>query len=205
VDDAEVYAEVSCPRCGNSGSTAPGSTAFAFRYALGEPKIRRCNGCGSGLWIYMDSGQTEVIPSTQWAGIELMHETVGFAGPEAGESPASDEPPEWADGLTPPQVLCVEYFLGLSEKMADDLGGSVGQGTIDRQGDGSIRFSYPFFLSGGAQVTYIHEISPDGRSRGIYPSEQVRNVRRSGRRFRRIGIGRFADAEWLGPFTPSDL
>jgi hypothetical protein len=71
------YPEIECPTCGNAGSSAPGSPAFEYRVVLGEPKVRMCRRCGRGLWLHLETGETESMSDESWAGIEMMHATLG--------------------------------------------------------------------------------------------------------------------------------
>jgi CheY-like chemotaxis protein len=74
------YPVASCPYCGNTGSTEPGSPAFEYRVSnLGgqEPKARMCRRCEQGFWLYSDSGVTEPMSDEAWDTLEFMHEGLG--------------------------------------------------------------------------------------------------------------------------------
>lgn len=76
-DDESEYPVVSCPYCDNTGSTEPGSRAFEYRVALGEPKVRMCRRCERGFWLYSETGESEPMSEESWVGIEMMHATLG--------------------------------------------------------------------------------------------------------------------------------
>jgi len=76
-NEESTYPIVQCPSCGNAGSSAPGSSAFEYRVALGEPKIRMCRSCQQGFWMHSESGTTEPMDDSTWAGIEAMHASLG--------------------------------------------------------------------------------------------------------------------------------
>lgn len=76
VSDSE-YPVARCPYCGNTGSIEPGSSAFEYRVKLGEPKVRMCRSCRRGFWVHSETGQTEPMSDESWAGIEMLHESLG--------------------------------------------------------------------------------------------------------------------------------
>jgi hypothetical protein len=71
------YLVVSCPYCGNTGSTEPGGAAFEYRVILTEPKARMCRRCERGFWMHTGTGETEPMSDETWAGLEMMHATLG--------------------------------------------------------------------------------------------------------------------------------
>lgn len=84
-DDGSEYPVVSCPYCGNTGSTEPGSVSFEYRVSLGEPKARMCRKCERGFWMHSETGETEPMSDETWAGLEMMHATLGGGAEVAAE------------------------------------------------------------------------------------------------------------------------
>jgi hypothetical protein len=76
-EEENEYPIVSCPYCGNTGSTEPGSAAFEYRVTLSEPTARMCRQCERGFWMHPESGGTEQMSVETWAGLETMHATLG--------------------------------------------------------------------------------------------------------------------------------
>lgn len=75
--DEGEYPVVSCPHCGNTGSTEPGSAAFEYRVTLSEPKARMCRRCERGFWMHSETGETEPMSEETWASLEMMHVALG--------------------------------------------------------------------------------------------------------------------------------
>ena len=68
----EDAGELECPVCGNFGSTDASDNTFDFRlWPSEEDRIRRCNACGSGLWLRRHAGVRRVAPPV-WEAMEEL-------------------------------------------------------------------------------------------------------------------------------------
>jgi hypothetical protein len=66
----ELDGDLECPNCGNRGSTSAGD--FDFRlWPSEENAIRRCNVCGSGLWLRPDGSVRRIAPAA-WEALETL-------------------------------------------------------------------------------------------------------------------------------------
>ena len=70
--DYDGAAELECPNCGNRGSTASSDDAFELRlWPSEEDAIRRCDLCGSGVWL-RGRGPARRIEPAVWEAMESL-------------------------------------------------------------------------------------------------------------------------------------
>jgi len=171
VAESDVPREITCANCGASGSSDRTSATFDFRGGpLGGDPVRKCVACGTGLFIVRGGGgRTDIVPSGEWAKMEMLHQVVFGSDEDSEEEPVEKEHAMTNSGATDAEMLAgVRRFLTEDEWPFQELGdGALASGFTGE--NGSWRVSAHASADSGFLVLYsvLNDRVPESRRQAV--------------------------------------